>query len=187
MTPPDWKRPRRIIGKTLAFRNAEVEDSQFILKLRTHEVKSQYMSPTPNDLEAQQNYLRIYNLGSDGIYFIVESLDGESLGTVRMYDAQGDSFSWGSWIMKDGAPVAAAVESALIVYSFAVDHLGFARTHCLVRRDNVRVWKFHERFGAQRVAEIGDQYEYHVSPTVIRSSLRRYGRFLPEPIIVEHE
>lgn len=187
MTSPEWKRPRRITGKTLRFRNAKMQDSRFILNLRTHDVKSRYMSPTPNDLDAQQDYLRRYALGNDGIYFIVESLDGEPLGTVRMYDAQGDSFSWGSWIMKDGAPAAAAVESALIVYSFAVDHLGFSRTHCLVRRDNVRVWKFHERFGAQRVAEVDDQYEYHVSPTVIRLSLRRYGRFLPEPITVEYE
>lgn len=187
MSAPAWKRPRRIVGKTLVLRNADVGDSAFILALRTDEVKSRHMSPTPNDLAAQQDYLRRYAETSEGIYFIAESLGGEPLGTVRMYDARGDSFSWGSWIIKDGAPVWTAVESALMVYSYALDHLGFTRAHCMVRKDNVRVWTFHERFGAHRFGEHGDQYEYRIAPEVIRASLRRYGRFLPGPIVVEHD
>lgn len=50
------------------------------------------------------------------------------------------------------------MESALTVYAYAVDHLGFTAAHFDVRRGNERVWKFHERFGAVRVDENEEDY-----------------------------
>ncbi len=38
-------------------------------------------------------------------------------------------FCWDSWILKDGRPKHAALESALMVYAYGLDHLGFAGTH----------------------------------------------------------
>ncbi len=34
MTSPDWKRPRRITGRTVAWRNAQVTEGDYFLKLR---------------------------------------------------------------------------------------------------------------------------------------------------------
>ncbi len=68
--------------------------------------------------------------------------NGEPIGTVRLYDARQNSFCWGSWILKAGSPKHAAIESALMVYAYAVDHLSSQSAHFDVRKDNEGVWLF---------------------------------------------
>jgi hypothetical protein len=51
-------------------------------------------------------------------YFVIESKQHEDLGLVRVYDLQLNSFCWGSWLIKDGAPQTTAIQSALLVYEF---------------------------------------------------------------------
>lgn len=50
------------------------------------------------------------------------------------------------------------MESALMVYAYAVDHLGSKAAHFEVRKGNERVWQFHERFGAVRTSETDLEY-----------------------------
>jgi len=169
-----------LMGRTLRLRNADEGDASFILALRTNERKAAHLSTTAPSLERQIEWLRQYATSSNQAYFIIENSERMSLGTVRLYDAQGNSFCWGSWILMDGAPAQAAIESALMVYVYALDHLGFERSHFQVRKRNERVWAFHERFGAQRVGEDENEYEYVISNESIRSSLERYSRYLPQ-------
>lgn len=149
-TYPKIRKAEVVRGETMVFRDACVLDAEFILSLRTNENKSRFLSATRNDLEAQKAWLFQYATANDQAYFIIEFND-EPIGTVRLYDAQQDSFCWGSWILKEGRPRQAAMESALMVYAYAVNHLGFKGSHFDVRKGNERVWQFHERFGAQRV------------------------------------
>ena len=46
---------------------------------------------------------------------------GNTIGTVRLYEARGNSFSWGSWIIADGQTASAAMESALMAYAHPFD------------------------------------------------------------------
>lgn len=184
-TPPRIETARRVAGRHLVFRDAAVSDSAFILALRTSAGASRFLSTTAPDVQAQEAWLRRYATGVGQAYFIIESRAGDPLGCVRLYDARGDSFCWGSWILKAGAPQSAAVESALIVYAFGIDHLGFRQAHFDVRKDNERVWQFHERFGAERIGETDADYLYRISASAIARSRARYGRFLPDPITVE--
>src|SRR5690606_12411597 len=143
------RKAARVVGKTLAFRNAEVKDAAFILSLRTDAEKSRYLSAVSGELAEQEAWLERYAEADDQAYFIIEYQD-EPIGTVRLYDPQGDSFCWGSWILHSSRPGQAAMESALMVYAYAIDHLGFTAAHFDVRKGNERVWQFHERFGAVR-------------------------------------
>lgn len=164
-------------GKTLSFRNATVEDAAFILSLRTDEEKSRYLSPVSGELGAQQAWLERYAQVDDQAYFIIEYQNAQ-IGTVRLYDPQGESFCWGSWILHSSRPSQAAMESALMVYAYAVDHLGFTAAHFDVRKGNERVWKFHERFGAVRTAESHHDYFYRLDSKAIIAARARYRRFL---------
>lgn len=121
---------------------------------------------------------------NDQAYFIIETLEGEPLGTVRLYDAQGNSFCWGSWILKEDAPQKAAIESALMVYAYGIDHLKFQGAHFDVRKSNESVRRFHERFGAKRVASTELDYLYTIDCTTISQARMRYSKFLPENILV---
>jgi len=178
---PGTLRPLRkalaVKGKTLTFRDATVADAAFILSLRTDEEKARHLSAVSGALQDQQTWLERYAASNDQAYFVIHH-DGAPIGTVRLYDPQGESFCWGSWILQSGCPGHAAMESALMVYAYAVDHLGFCRSHFDVRKGNERVWRFHERFGAQRIAETELDYLYQIGSESISASRARYQRFL---------
>lgn len=173
----------RVVGKTLAFRNVEKSDAAFILSLRNDPDKSRYLSGVSDDLAEQEAWLDRYARIDDQAYFIIE-YQGESIGTVRLYDPQGDSFCWGSWILTNDRPSQAAMESALMIYAYAIDHLGFHAAHFDVRIGNTRVWQFHERFGARRTAETEIDYLYEIGGEAIFASRQRYRRFLEGSVSV---
>lgn len=179
------QKAQRVLGKTLIFRNAEPSDANFILSLRTDTKKSKYLSHTSQELIQQVKWLEDYAKKTDQAYFVIESSTCEQLGVVRLYDAQSDSFCWGSWILKDGAPKTAAIESALMVYSYAIDHLGFQSAHFEVRKGNENVWRFHERFGAVRVGETNNDFLYQIDQQAIYTSRLRYIKYLPTNVTVE--
>lgn len=144
------------------FRNADPNDAAFILSLRTDVEKSRYLHATSPDLDAQRAWLGRYAATDGEAYFIIEYRD-QPIGTVRLYDAQRDSFCWGSWILVDSRPHQAAMESALMVYAYAIDHLGFRACHFDVRKGNARVIAFHQRFGAEIVGETPQDYLFRLS------------------------
>lgn len=168
----------------MLFRDATVDDAAFILALRTDEKKGEFLSATAPDLQRQQDWLARYASDAGQVYFIICKLDGTPVGTVRLYDRRGDSFCWGSWIKSDGAPSGFGVESALMVYSFALQ-LGFQRAHFDVRKQNTSVCQFHERFGAVKVDENEDDYFYEMSKQAIDGALQQYRKYLPDGATVD--
>jgi RimJ/RimL family protein N-acetyltransferase len=179
VSSPGLRKADFFAGRTLAFRDARVSDAAFILGLRSDEHKSRHLSPVSPRLADQVAWLERYRASTDQAYFIIESSRAEPLGTVRLYDAQGDSFCWGSWILAGNAPTTAAIESALMVYAYALDTLGFRHAHFQVRRNNQRVWAFHERFGATRASEDATEFHYTLEHAAIRAAMQRYQRFVP--------
>jgi hypothetical protein len=167
--PRFGKPPHRVTGKTISFRSATVEDSEYILSLRLDPEKNAHLSQAPPDLEAQRQYML---QPRDGFYFIIEC-DGRPVGTVRLYDARETSFSWGSWILRDH-PKSAALESALMVYRLGIA-CGFTAAHFEVRRANESVWRFHERMGAVRTAETERDIFYTLSKEAMLAAFERYG------------
>lgn len=181
---PRLRKPARITGRQLVFHDAGPQDAAFILGLRTDPKKSRCLSVTANDLSRQIAWMERYEADSSQVYFIIADVDGRRVGTVRMYDQQGTSFCWGSWIITDEVPSSYAIESALIIYHYAL-LLGFQSAHFDVRKDNVSVWTFHERFGAVRAGETDLDFLFTISHDAIQRSLRRYAKYLPDGIKVE--
>jgi hypothetical protein len=79
-------------------------------------------------------------------------LDGTPCGTVRIYDLREDSFSWGSWILNEDKTKYAAIESALLIYKFGFERLGFSKSHFDVMKGNAKVISFHRKMGAIEVS-----------------------------------
>lgn len=183
MADPKIRKCRRITGNRLLLVDAKASDAEFILELRSDVNKNRYLSPTSPDLEKQLAWMEKYRFDDSQAYFLILS-EGERIGTVRLYDPRLDSFCWGSWLIKSAAPSSAAIESALMVYHYARS-LGFSRAHFDVRKENLSVWRFHERFGAMRIRETELDYFYEISAENIEASIRRYKKFLPEGIGVD--
>lgn len=174
----------RIIGKRLQFRNALISDAEFILSLRLDETKNRFLSAVSDDLSAQQRWLECYAADPAQAYFVIETLDRLPVGTVRLYDAKGASFSWGSWILNGDAPKSAAIETTLMVYSYGLK-LGFTASHFEVRKGNEKVWRYHERCGATRTHEDELNYYYTIQQPRIEELLARYRDRLPEGISIQ--
>ncbi|MBY0525320.1 MAG: GNAT family N-acetyltransferase [Gemmataceae bacterium] len=170
-----------IKGKNIKFRLAEASDAEFILSLRLDEQLNRHISKVSNDLQHQIEWLASYKERERQLseyYFIIENNAGQAIGTVRLYDFQGDSFSWGSWIMKQGLPPHFAIESAMLVYEFAFGKLGFVRSHFDVRRENLSVIRFHKRFGAEQTREDALNYYFQICRSDYEARRDRYKEFL---------
>jgi RimJ/RimL family protein N-acetyltransferase len=181
LTAPQLLKAKQVHGKTLTFRDAATSDAAFILSLRTNVAKSRFLSQVSSDVSAQEAWLTDYASTNNQAYFIIEQ-NSLPIGTVRLYDPQQHSFCWGSWILKTDCPTHAAIESALMVYAYATDHLGFNAANFDVRKANERVWQFHQRFGAKRVAETELDYFYEINQPAIDAARQRYAKFLPTGI-----
>ena len=167
-----------VLGETLRFREVEETDARFILDLRVDERKGRFLSPTRNDEEKQAAWIRACK-HRDEAYFVICDLAGDRLGAVRLYDAVDDSFSWGSWIIRAGAPARTAMESALMVYDYALNTLSFSRSHFDVRKGNASVIHFHLRCGAVVTREDEVDVHFRIDRPAILAFLERYRRYLP--------
>jgi RimJ/RimL family protein N-acetyltransferase len=166
-------------GKNINLRDVEEEDAEFILCLRTNEKKSKFLHRTDNNVEKQKEYIKNYKKQEDSWYFIIESKKNrEKLGTVRIYDIQGDSFCWGSWIIKDGAPTYTSIESAIMIYEYAFYKLKFKKSHFSVKKENKKVIAFHKRLGAQIVEEVDDDSIFSESLEEYEKIRDRYLKFV---------
>ena len=143
-----------ISGQNINLRDVEVSDAPFILRLRTNEQKSRFLHKTEADLQKQIDYINRYKTLQEEWYFIIENKQGMPLGTVRIYDVlEHNDFCWGSWLIIDEAPRQTALESALLIYEYAFNKLGYTKAHFDVRKGNIKVQRFHELFGSIKTGE----------------------------------
>ena len=174
------------VCKHTKLRLASIQDAEFILSLRLDSNLNKYVNPTDNDISKQKHWQRKYEEREKSrteFYFIITSLSNSALGTVRVYDIKGDSFCWGSWIIKPNAPAYTSIESALSIYEFAFYQLGFQRSHFDIRKENVRVIKFHEGFGARQTSSDADNYYYNFEKSDYEVTKNRYKKFFAPEII----
>ena len=182
---PVIRKTQRISGHQVYLRNADTSDAAFIVQLRTNPQKRRYISATSPEIAEQVAWLEHYAHKPGDAYFVAEDKTGERLGTIRLYDPVEDSFCFGSWMMKAGAPATSAVEALLMVYHYALDRLGFNRSYFAVRKANRSVWRFMENFGGVRTRETELDYWYETQRAPVLASFARYAYLLPEGIKVQ--
>lgn len=166
-------------SKSICLRLIRIEDAGFVLKLRLDERYNRFLSPVKSDLEAQEKWIADYKkeeAAGRQFYFIIERLDGVPCGTVRIYDIKGDSFCWGSWILNDSKTRYAAVESALLVYDFGFNELGFSKSHFDVVKKNVQVISFHKKMGAIEVGEDDVNIYFEISRSSVEMAKEKITR-----------
>jgi len=170
----------------IRLRLATEADAAFLLGLRLDSLRNQNISSTSSNPGAQVEWMRNYALrhaAGGEAYFVIES-EGGPQGSIRLYDylSERDSFCWGSWIIRLGAPLSTAYQSAIIVYDLAFGELRFSMAHFDVRQANVSVWKFHEKMGARLIREdvLDRHYEYSVADyRLTRSRLAKFTQQRP--------
>lgn len=167
--------------KSIRIRLVEPKDAAFILSLRLDDRYNQFLSKVAGSLAAQEQWIRAYKddeIAKRQFYFIIERLDGIPCGTVRLYDFREDSFCWGSWILNDKKTKYASIESAILVYKFGFDHLGFVKSHFDVMKGNEKVISFHKRFGAEVVGEDDDNFYFEITKENVNKSIKKLNEII---------
>ena len=78
---PRLRKARRIVGRHLALRDADVRDAAFIHGLRTDPARARHLSAVPPDPRAQVEWLQHYAQDNAQAYFIVlNAIGGEPFG-----------------------------------------------------------------------------------------------------------
>lgn len=166
-------------GKNIALREIQLSDAEFVVGLRTDQDRNKHLSPTPNDIDRQRNFINTYFESVTDYYFIITDWNHRALGTIRIYDVRGDSFCWGSWILSKNAPKSAAIESALLIYDFGFFALHYTKSHFDVRKTNHRVVDFHKRFGAHIVRDDNLNFYFEYDRNTYLDTREKYSRYLP--------
>lgn len=156
---------------SISVREVEVNDASYILKLRLDDSYSKYISKVSDNVSAQENYIRHYlasNIsGRESFYFILtNAVTGERCGTVRIYNFNDDTFEWGSWILDDNKTRYAAMETAVLIYEFAFNTLGFGKSEFEVNKNNEKVVSYHIKSGARIIGEDDINYYFRVEKEV---------------------
>jgi RimJ/RimL family protein N-acetyltransferase len=175
-----FDKSRTVVGKSVVLRAATPEDAQFVFEMRSNSEATIFLNRVQGTVGDQETWLRESYADPYQIYFVICSTTGERVGLVRLYDQRGDSFCWGSWLISPTAPSTTAIESALLVYRYALDVVGFQRSHFDVRTGNSRVIAFHKRFGAVEVGRDDQNVFFEIDAPVIRRSIRKFHKYLPQ-------
>jgi|SaaInlStandDraft_4_1057021.scaffolds.fasta_scaffold18364_3 RimJ/RimL family protein N-acetyltransferase len=170
-----------INGKNINLRTVEVDDAEFIYSMRKNQLRTKYLSEISGTIENQKEWIENYKVrekDNKEYYFILESKDNINYGLVRMYDFKNESFSWGSWLIKEDAPKTTAIESALQIYELGFYKLGFKRSHFEVHKNNKKVFSFHQKFGAKIVTENELEYFFNFEKSDYENTKKKYKRYL---------
>jgi hypothetical protein len=143
-------------------RLANEGDAEFILSLRTNSTLSKYLHSTDNDLQKQIDWMRKYKLREkEGLdYYFVFSMDGRPWGLERIYDVKDDSFTHGSLVFAQDAPLGLAILSDIITREIAFNLLQLPHNYFDVRKGNVNVRNYHLKYKPTLIDEDEENLYY---------------------------
>jgi hypothetical protein len=145
----------------ITLRLVEIEDAEFILKLRTDSVLGKYISSTSPSLEDQKNWIREYKTRETAgieFYFIVEK-DGIRYGTTRIYDVRDGGFETGSWVFSPDTPESVPIIAGIICRELAFEQFPQATyVKFNVRKANKKVLRYHKMYNPKLVSEDEENY-----------------------------
>lgn len=152
---------KKIEGRYINLREAEISDSEFILSLRTDEKKSRYIHQTDSDLNKQIEYMKRYKTLENEWYYIIENKYGEPLGTDSIciqnkYDVWKNNYGnhilgTGRWLMSNNANSLESIETDFLVKKIFFEDFNMEYMPMMTHKDNKNVLSLHKNYGAQIV------------------------------------
>lgn len=143
-------------------RLVQIEDSEFIISLRTDEKLSKYLHQTENNIEKQREWIRQYetrNAKGEDFYFIY-SYKGQPFGVNRISNIKMNEGTGGSWICKPGTLPEVSIASLLLMRDILFEDLALEADVFDVQFGNKQVRKLHLMMGAKKVRETGNQENF---------------------------
>jgi len=167
----------KIAGKGITLRISEEADAEFILSLRLDPELNKFINKTESSVENQKKWISAKQKQENDYHMIIESKNGQRLGTVSIYNIKGKKFEWGRWLISKKAPFYVAIESALLVYSLAFNELGLEKAVFGVNNLNKSVVRFHKNFGAHVIKKDDCGTWFIFEKKYFKNTLKKYKKF----------
>jgi len=172
----------------LSVRFVNVEDAEFILKLRTDPVKGRYIGRTDDTIFSQVNWIKNYKnrekLGED--YYFFYSFKGKPAGVNRIYNIHGTTFIHGSWIFSNEVPPFCSLAAAVIAREIAYEELNLTLEEDIsgIHEDNSSVLEVSRILGVEftgvRKSEEGDFLTGRLTKEAFENNKSKLLRIIPK-------
>lgn len=147
-------------GHAYSLRPVQARDAQFIFDIRSSSTaRHRYIHPIGPCIAQQREWIDSYLARKNDYYWVIQrNSTGKEEGLVGIYDLDNEigSAEWGRWILWPSS--LGAVESALLIYRAAFQHLNLKSLYCITVADNKPVVSFHDSCGLPRIGTMKGKF-----------------------------
>lgn len=134
-----------IEGKYVELRSATGEDAEFTLAVRQDPEFNKYLPRVNNTLEQQAEWIKRQRNKDDDYFFVVWDKRNNRLGTISIYDIQGDHAEAGRLAIRGNA--FQSIEAQLLSFHFGFNDLKLKEIVSYIYAENARALRFTQQFG----------------------------------------
>jgi RimJ/RimL family protein N-acetyltransferase len=134
-----------IEGRYVALRSATVEDAEFTLAVRQNPEFNKYLPRITNTLEQQKAWIQKQRNKDDDYFFVVWDKQCNRIGTISIYNIEGDHAEAGRLTMRGNA--FQSIEAQLLSFRFGFNDLNLKTIVSYIYVENAGALRFTQQFG----------------------------------------
>lgn len=143
-----------IEGKYVSLRSCTEYDAEFTRAIRRDPEFAKYLPVIDNTLEEQKNWINQQRKTEGDYFWVVWDKDGKRIGTISIYNVDGERAEGGRLAIKGSNPFQ-ALEAQMLSFRFAFNVLHLKCIESYIFADNDRALRFNHQFaGRQRFQEM---------------------------------
>lgn len=135
-----------IEGRYIDLRSCTEDDAEFTRAIRNDPEFVKFLPAIDNTLEQQKAWIRHQREKEGDYFFVVWDKEGNRIGTISIYDINGDHAESGRLAIKGSNPFQ-ALEAQILSFRFAFNFLGLECIDGFIFADNDRAIRFNKQFG----------------------------------------
>ena len=136
-----------IEGRYVDLRSATIEDAEFTLAIRQAPEFSKWLPRIDNTIDQQRAWIERQREKAGDYFWVVWDKTGNRIGTISVYDVEGDCAETGRLAMRGNA--LQSLEAQLLSFQYAFYKIGLKKTVDYIYADNVRAMKLTLQFGGK--------------------------------------
>lgn len=135
----------KIIGRYVELRSVTEEDAEFTLSLRQDPMFAKFLPHINIKIEEQRAWIYKQRKMKGDYFFLACNKDESRLGTVSVYNIEGDRSESGRLALRGDA--LQNTEATLLLFKFSFEILKLNEITGFVYADNKRAIRFNQKFG----------------------------------------
>ena len=140
---------RVIEGKYVDLRSCTEDDAEFTREIRRDPEFSKFFPALDNTIEQQKSWIKHQREKEGDYFFVVWNKAGNRIGTISIYDVEGEYAESGRLAIKSNNPFE-AIEAQILSFRFAFGVLGLNCINGYIFADNDRAIRFNKQFAGKQ-------------------------------------